>query len=209
MADAAVDVLQQWSLTRHAGAVAFEAQRLRVAEQSHVDRHAEQRRQHVERAAVGHDQHRCRLRQRLVEGFPLAGHELGQGLAARGRAGPVDVRGRGADQLAEVALAQALVHPGRDAVRRRHRLRRGQGPMHVAAHDAADRLAGQQLGGARRLLQAERAERFVGGLEDAPRIALGLAMAQEVEVVAGRRERMRGGQGGELEQAGIHRVGSG
>ena len=46
---------------------------------------------------------------------------------------------------------------------------------------------GQTECNARRIFQAaERAERLVGGLEDAPRVALGLAMAQEVEMVAGR-----------------------
>ena len=35
----------------------------------------------------------------------------------------------------------------------------------------ADRLAGQQLGGARGLLQAEHAQRLVDGLEDALRVA--------------------------------------
>ncbi len=81
------------------------------------------------------------------------------------------------------------------------------GAPRVAADDGADRLAGQQLGGARRLLEPELAQRLVHGLEDALRIAAGLAVAQEVEVIAGRRQRLRGGKAYQLVEAGGRAMG--
>jgi hypothetical protein len=131
------------------------------------------------------------LPQRRVQRGALARDELRQRLAALGLAGPVDVGGRGADQRAEVALAQRLVRRGREPQRGTHGVGRVEGAPRVAAHDGANGLARQQLGRARGLPQAQLAQRLVGCLEHAQRVAAGLAVAQEVEVVAVRRERLR------------------
>jgi hypothetical protein len=182
-------------------AAARKTQWLRVAEHGDVDGHAQQRGQRVQRAAVRHHQHRRGLLQGRVERRALAGDELRERLAALGLAGPVDVGRRGADQRAEVALAQLGLRRGREPQRGRHRVGGVEGAARVAADDGADRLARQQLGRMRRLLQAELAQRFVDRLEDAQRVAPGLAVAQKVEVVAGRRERLRGGDLDQLVEA--------
>ena len=185
----------QKRLDRPCGAAALESQWLRVAEHAHVDLHAEQRRQHEQAAAVRHDQHRRGLGQRGGERDALAVDELLQRLAALGLAGPVDVGRRGADQRAEVPLAQAGVGRGRE---------RRAASATVCAVTCARGASLQTMlrigspastsAACAACGQADFAQRLVGGLEDAQRIAAGLAVAQEVEVVAGRRDRLGGGQ---------------
>ena len=59
------------------------------------------------------------------------------------------------------------------------------GAQHVAAHDAADGLLPQPLCGGGGLLLAGCVQGFAAVLEDARRIAGRLAVAQEIEAVAG------------------------
>lgn len=101
-----------------------------------------------------------------------------------------------------MALAQSRLRQRHQIESRGDGVRGVEGAPGIAADHGADRFTGQAFGRARRLGEAQRAERLVDVLEDAQRIAAGLPVAQEIEVVAGGIERLRGTEPDDLREAG-------
>ena len=116
---------------------------MRIAKQAGVHAYAQQSGQHIERAAMGYHQSRCRMRERKGQACAGSHHKSRQGFTRLRRAGPVDLCRRSANQVAKIALSKTRMVYGEERVWPGNNGRSLASATHVAAHNRYEWMPGQ------------------------------------------------------------------